>query len=144
MTSIRVELADLLRSSPAETIDTFGDIISICKSLFDDTSSLSDQPRFLDSQLPTLPSRFLAAQATPSQQDLAISAKDTGRNFLKNTLTKDRLSDLHNIIESDSITNKTLYFFRSLNDLIKSKPSSHEVNINQLWVTFTVRSAPVL
>lgn len=134
LTSIRDELADLIRSAPAESIDTFGDIISICKSLFDDTSSLSDELRFLDSQLPSLMSRFLASPATTSQQDRTFEARDMVQDFLKKTITKERLSDLHDLIESDSITNRTLYFFRSLNDIIKSKLSSLvKTNANQLW-----------
>ena len=133
LTTIRHELADLIKSAPAESIDTFGDIISICKSLFDD-STLSDELRFLDSQLPSLTSRFLTSQATASQEDRTFAARDMVQDFFEKTITKERLSDLHDLIVSDSITNRTLYFFRSLNDMVKSKPSSSvKANTNQLW-----------
>jgi hypothetical protein len=134
LTSLRDDLAYLIRSAPAESIDTFGDIISICKSLFDETSSLSDELRFLDSQLPSLTNRFLASQATTSQEDRTFAAREMVQNFLKKTITKERLSDLHDIIQSDSITNRTLYFFRSLNDITKSKRSALvKTNANELW-----------
>jgi hypothetical protein len=123
LSNVRNELADLIRSAPAESIDTFGDIISICKSLFDD-SSLSDELRFLDSQLPTVTSRFLVSQATASQEDRTFAARDMVQDFLEKAITKERLSDLHDLIASDSITNRTLYFFRSLTEIVKSKPSS--------------------
>lgn len=50
-------------------------------------------------------------------------------------ITKERLSDLNDLIRSDSITNRTLYFFRNLNDIIKSKNSaSVKTNdTNRLW-----------
>lgn len=134
LTCLREELVKLVRSAPAATIETFGNILSVCKTLFDDNRRLSIELKFLDSQLPTLTSRFLASEATTSQQEFAIVAKDMVQDFSRVSITNDRLSALRKLVEADSLTNKTLHFFRSLHDIPGAKRlSSGKMNLDLVW-----------
>ena len=133
LTSLRKELAKLVRNAPGESIEMFGNIISVCKSLFDDSHRMSSQLRFLDSQLPALIGRFFATHAVAGQEVFAIAAKGMVRDFLKKTVTNERLSDLHDLIELDSLTNRTLHFFRSFNDIPRSRHTSS--GKDQIWTS---------
>src|SRR5215212_5416317 len=133
LTAIRSELSDLLAVDLAEGMDIFEDIIDICSSLFN--GDMSEVMRFIDSQLPTLITRFQTMQATPLQQDHFFRASDVVTEILNNAISRERISDLHAVSSNRKSTNITVNFFRSLYDLAKSIKSSHisKVSINQRW-----------
>lgn len=63
----------------------------------------------------------MTSKSTTSQEDYAIAAKEMVKDFSRATITNERLLELHNLIESESLTNRTIHFFRSLNDIPRSK-----------------------
>jgi hypothetical protein len=140
LTLIRKELFDLLANDLVGGIDIFEDIVDICSSLLND--NLSEDMRFLDSELPTVISRFQSSQATPLQQDHFFRASDIVTDLLEKAITIERLSGLHDLSFNLKSTNITIHFFRSLYDLAKSfdvaRANSNipsKTSLNQLWAT---------
>jgi hypothetical protein len=133
LTAIRSELSGLLAVDLAEGMDVFEDIIGICSALFND--NLSEDMMFLDSQLPTVKSRFQTSQATPDQQVHYFRASDIVTQLLENVITKERMSDLHALSANLKSTSLTTHFFRSLNDLARyfNSNSQSRVNLNKSW-----------
>ena len=105
--------------------------------LFND--NMSEEIMFLDSQLPTVTSRFQTSSATTLQQDHFFRASDNVTDILNKAISTERLSDMHSVSVNLKSTSIIVHFLRSLYDLTKiysSKPKAGS-NLNFFWADST-------